>query len=255
MWKMDDQQDGKRKSANWLHGFLQGIVGAILSATILAIVTMCGVLKQVRTQYQQNKELSTIQYQQSYDLNVAGMVVEVLVAKDTSLYPLLRELLDRVENKDMKAALTKRVKENPDIPDTIKQQIIEIKSSAEIGISDSLTINIIRNPNNMKRGVKIYFVFEDTISLRRVEKIQSLLLDKGMIPQVLGLRKDWFYEDRWAPESDVAEIRYNNSNAEFATKVKAILDSVPELGKFKLNKTNIGTPPYGVLIILPSRIK
>jgi|GEM_PF-6522839 len=240
----------------WIKVILQGVVGAILSATILAAITWFVIMEQIQTQYRQNQELSEKQFQQDYDLGVAKMVIDVLLAKDTFLHPLLLELLDRVADDSLRIALAKRVQENPSVPDAIKEEVIErFEATAYVGVHDKMTLRIIKNPSRIERHVEIIFLWEDTISLRDVDKIEIFLLNQGITPRIVPIEKEWYYEDHWAPGSEVAEIRYNNSNAKFAEQVKAMLDSVLELGKFKLNKTNIGTQAYSVLIILPDQTK
>lgn len=163
---------------------------------------------------------------------------------------ILGELLVRVKDDSLRMALGKRIQENPSVSPEIK-----------IGIRDELKSYVIKagGGDPRWRDIQIVYLRGDSLSLERSERIRDAFSARQKQfpyqPEIIAIGREWFYYDRWAPESGDAEIRYNNSNAGYATKIKTMLDSVPELGKFRLNKTNIGTPPYTVLIILPDKMK
>jgi hypothetical protein len=260
--KKDKRTEGKLSA--WSKVLIQGIAGAVLSAAILAAITWFVIMEQIQTQYEQNQELSEKQFQQDYDLSVAKMVMDVLLAKDTSLHPLLVDLLRRVKDDSVKVALGRKILANPNVSpetkDTIKS-ILKIQVTEELGVSESFSAFTIYagGGDPLWRHIQIIFLRDDSISLERAKRICNVFEESKeqflYQPEIIAIGKEWYYKDRWIPEFDIAEIRYNNSNTQYAEKVKTILDSVPALGKFKLNKTNIGTPPYSVLIILPDQTK
>lgn len=232
------QQKGGNKSWIWLQALLQGLIGAILSAGILAAITYCTVLRQVK---------------QNYDLNVANMAFEVLVAKDTSLYPLLTDLLKRVKDKDLKKALEKRIEENPNIPDTMKQQILEIKVNEKMGLSDSLSsfksVGLTEAPE--KPYIGIVCLRDDSISRNKAEEISYLLKSKKLRSVVYFVGNDWYYKDQGKPSSSIVEIRYNSSEKKWGDTIKKILDNEPNLGKFALRQTPASFSAYTIAIVLP----
>jgi hypothetical protein len=231
----------------WLRTLLSGVAGAILSSVILWLAVIC----QIRTQYKQ-----------SYDLNVAGMVTDVLLAKDVSIHPLLIDLLRRVEDDSLRTALGERVLINPtvspDLKDTI-ETILNIPITERVGIIDSFSAFLTHSDGGdpFYPHIEIIFLRGDSLSQNQAKQI-FYAFEKNRQqfpyePKVSAIGGKWFYRDKWAPESNIPEIRYNNSNTDFAERTKALLDNIPELGEFQMNRTNIGTPPYAVLIILPDQ--
>lgn len=192
------------------------------------------------------------------DIALTRIVVDVLMTKDSTSYKWLGDLVFAIQDSTLRMAMYKGVDANQAVPPEVKKDVkdkLEIKVSETVGIRDELTVSVLKHPDHIKRNIEIFFLWGDTISLRLMEKLEHFFWNKGITPEIVPVSEEWYYEDRWVPESEVAEIRYNNSNAKFAEQVKAMLDSVPELGKFKLNKLNIGTPAYSVLIILPDQTK
>lgn len=193
--------------------------------------------------------------ERSGDIAIAQTVLNVLSQGDTNLYIWLPKLIGTIKDTAFKEVMEDALKGNPVVPDTIKQQVTERKVTDKAGIGDKVTFQTISNPDNTKRGVEIYFAFEDTISLRRAEKIESYLLNKNIAIKFVPIGSEWFQKDNWDPTSGIAEIRFNNSNVPYAEEIKVMLDDQATLGKFEMIRTNVGTPPYAVLIVLPDQSK
>lgn len=242
-----DRKGNKKegKLNKWIKTLLSGVIGAVLSAGILWLA----VILQIQTQYRQN-----------YDINITTIVVEVLLAKDSSLHPLLADLLRRVKDDSLKVALGRKILVNPTVSPETKDTIKSIIETFEpVGISESLkVVKIIASGSDpFWPYVEILFLRDDSLSLNQAKRIYDTFLENKegfpYKPELIAIGKEWFDEDGWKPETDEPEIRYNNSNARFAQVVKSMLETEPNLEEFRMNKTTTGTPPYSVLIILPDQ--
>ena len=196
------------------------------------------------------------------DIALTRIVVDVLMTKDSTSYKWLGDLVFAIQDSTLRMAMYKGVDANQAVPPAIKEEVrTKIVISESVGIKDEFRKTVIEagGGDPLWRHIQIVFLRDDSISLERAKRICNVFGENNdqfpYQPEIIAIGKEWYYEDRWTPEFDIAEIRYNNSNAKFAEQVKAMLDSAPELGKFRLNKTNIGTPPYSVLIILPDQTR
>jgi hypothetical protein len=224
-----DRKGNKKEGElnKWIKTLLSGVIGGILSAVILSTITWCVVLRQIESQYQQNKKLNEDQFQHNYDLNTSRMVVDVLLANDASLHPLLLELLDRVEDGPLRRALVNRIKENPSVSKAIKQEAIK------------------------KLGVQIIHMEGDLPSKELADRIKRYLTDRDYWCVITPKSKDWY---TWNVQgAKVATIRYSKSEKDFAKSVEKILDEV--FSEVKFNSYQIGgsMSPASISIVLPDK--
>ncbi|TKJ43612.1 hypothetical protein CEE36_02720 [candidate division TA06 bacterium B3_TA06] len=179
--------------------------------------------------------------ERSNDIEVAHMVIDVLVAKDMSLYAWLPDLIGTISDSLLQDVMAKGVKADTTVPDTIREAVQE--RLLEVSVDSE------------RLGVQIMYMKGDSVSMDRARKAKEFLVAKGFQCFITPASHEWYYV-RWGrPETPVAEIRHSKSELDFAKRVKGKLDTHSDLGEFKLKKIGGSMSPTSISIVLPDKTK